>query len=153
MSQIFKDTLALLLGAVAHVVTPTIRHYLRRLCSKLGSDTPLLETAWVVQFHDPTESGGARKRCIDASLEQYGRFVRGQGHIHGKPHDIFVYRGVIKRNALYGQFRRTDAHVLAGTGTFVLKIRADGNLLHGTCTWYDSLLDDVWCSEYAWKKN
>jgi hypothetical protein len=52
----------------------------------------------------------------------------------------------------YGTFKRTDSHILAGTGTFVLKISANSRDMTGHCTWYDNALDDVWASEYVWTR-
>lgn len=75
------------------------------------------------------------------------------GHVQGEPGDPFVYRGSIKRNVFYGSFSRKDSPVLAGTGTFVLKILSDSRRLEGRCSWYDKILDDVWSSGYAWTRN
>ena len=61
--------------------------------------------------------------------------------------------GRIKRNVFYGSFYRKNERILAGTGTFVLKIIADSRKMVGRCTWYDSLLDDVWSSSYVWLRS
>jgi len=52
----------------------------------------------------------------------------------------------------YGAYRHTDSHVLAGTGTVVLKIEADSRTMEGHCLWFDSGLDAVWRSEYRWER-
>jgi hypothetical protein len=68
------------------------------------------------------------------------------------PADVFHFRGTIKRNVFYGTFARQDAQVLAGTGTFVLKVMADSKTLIGQCMWYDATLDGVWSSDYEWHR-
>lgn len=152
MKQHLKDLITLTLALVARMVTPALQRKIMRLCLYLANDVPRLDAAWVVRFSDPTRLGRARKRCIDATLFQFGRYVRGRGHIQGEPGDEFIYKGEIKRNAFYGHFSRIDSHVLAGTGTFVLKISANSRQMDGNCTWYDDLLDDVWSSSYQWKR-
>ena len=106
---------------------------------------------WNARFEDPAFSG-ALPVSIEATMKQFGRRLCGVGHVQGHPGDTFEFHGMIKRNVLYGTFARTDAHVLAGTGTFVLKIMADSKRLLGTCMWYDGLLDEVWASPYEWRR-
>ena len=150
MRPLLQDFASYLLALVARVLTPAFQRQIARLCMQLVSDIPDLSGAWVVSFNDPLQSGQSRKRKIDATLQQFGRHLWGTGHVQGEPGDLFLYRGVIKRNAFYGTFRRVDSHVLAGTGTFVLQISANSRQLDGHCSWYDNLLDDVWSSSYAW---
>ena len=152
MKQHLRDIIIFTLALLARVLTPALQHRVVRLCVHLASDVPQLGAAWVVHFANPTRSGNSRNIAIDATLQQFGRFVRGHGHVQGEPGDPFVYKGGIKRNAFYGSFRRVDSHVLAGTGTFVLKISANTRLMTGHCTWYDNLLDDVWSSNYTWNR-
>lgn len=147
-----RDAIAYLLAALARALSPAFQRQLVRLCTRLVADVPQLGTAWVIRFSEPSRLAGPDSAAIDAELRQYGRFVRGRGHRQGEPGDPFEYRGVIKRNVLYGSFRRTDPRILAGTGTFVLKISPDSRRLTGHCTWYDNLLDDVWSSTYAWTR-
>ena len=153
MNQYFRDLLTFAFALIARVLTPALQRRLVRLCVHLSADVPRLGVTWVVRFRDPVSAQKARYRTIDATLQQFGRFVHGRGHIQGEPGDPFVYRGVIKRNAFYGSFRRVDSHLLAGTGTFVLKISANSTHLTGHCTWYDNRLDDVWTSDYAWVRD
>ena len=152
MNLLIRDAIAYSLSILARVLTPTLQQVVARLCMHLVSDVPQLDSAWVVRFTNPGRCGRTRKLKIDASLQQYGRFLRGHGHLQGEPGDLFEYWGVIKRNVLYGTFRRRDCHVLAGTGTFVLKISANSRAMSGQCTWYDNALDDVWTSSYDWTR-
>jgi hypothetical protein len=153
MKPLFQDIFAYVLAFIARIFTPALQRQIARLCMHLVNDIPDLDGAWVVAFADPLPSGRSRTRKIDASLQQFGRYVRGSGHVQGEPGDLFVYRGLIKRNAFYGTFRRADAHILAGTGTFVLQISANSRQLNGHCSWYDNFLDDVWSSSYSWNRN
>ena len=153
MKQHIRDFITILLALLARVLTPALQRQVIRLCIHLAGDVPQLGTAWVVRFSNPTRSGSARKVSIDATLQQFGRYVRGRGHIQGEPGDPFIYKGVIKRNTFYGSFRRIDSHILAGTGTFVLKISPDSRRMSGHCTWYDNLMDDVWSSQYLWVRS
>jgi len=66
--------------------------------------------------------------------------------------DTFTFHGTIRRNVLYGSYQRDDAHNLAGTGTFVLKIVAHSRAMEGQCLWYDGGLDAVWASGYGWRR-
>jgi len=116
------------------------------------ADVPRLAANWVIHFDDPCP-GGFRPAAIDTSLLQFGHQIQGTGHLQGHPGDPFEFRGLIKRNVFYGSFYRKDAHLLAGTGTFVLKIAADSRSMIGHCIWYDSLLDDVWSSKYVWTRS
>lgn len=152
MKTIIQDALSYVLGLLASVLTPAFRRQIARLCLHLAADVPQLGTTWVVQFSEPWRSGRSRPEAIDAALQQFGRFVRGEGHIQGRPGDPFQYRGIIKRNVLFGTFRRKDSHVLAGTGIFVLRISPDSRRMTGRCCWYDNLLDDVWSSKYVWDR-
>lgn len=133
-------------------MAPLLRTRLGKLLSRMIGDVPVLAAAWVVQFID-TPTSGTQLKCLDATLEQYGCFVIGSGHVHGEPGDPFRYYGIIRRNILYGSFKRKDANSLAGTGTFVLKIRADASEMAGQCSWYDNGIDAVWASEYLWLRN
>lgn len=150
MKRAIQDILTYVLALLARVLTPAFQRQIARLCLRLAADVPQVGTAWVVRFTEPWRSGRSRSRAIDAVLQQFGRFVRGDGHVQGHPGDPFEYRGVIKRNVFYGTFRRRDAHVLAGTGTFVLRISADSRSMTGYCTWYDNLIEGVWSSKYVW---
>lgn len=152
MNPSIRDALAYLLAAAARLLTPALQRRLAQLCASLSADLPQLGSTWVVHFGEPGEDGGVQAAAIDAELRQFGPFVRGRGHRQGEPGDPFEYRGVIKRNALYGSYRRSRAHVLAGTGTFVVKISPDSRRLSGHCTWYDNALDDVWSSAYTWTR-
>jgi len=152
MRQAFQTIATSALAGLARLLTPAISRQLSRLSTRLVSDVPRLASTWAVRFDDPTRIGGLRPTGIDATLQQFGRIVRGIGHVQGEPGDPFIYRGIIKRNAFYGSFRRVDSHVLAGTGTFVLKISSNSRQMTGQCTWYNSQLDDVWTSSYAWTR-
>jgi len=85
-------------------------------------------------------------------LRQWVRRVLGRGQLERNPCDLFAFQGVIRRTVYYGAYRRTDSHVRAGTGTFVLKIEADSRTMVGHCLWFDSGLDTVWRSEYRWER-
>ncbi len=152
MKSIIKDIITYVLALIARVLTPAFQRQVARLCSHLVADVPQLGTSWVVHFRQPSRFGQSKANAIDAELQQFGRFLRGNGHVQGEPGDPFKYRGVIKRNVFYGTFRRRSSHLLAGTGTFVLKINADSRRMIGHCTWYDNLLDDVWSSKYVWTR-
>lgn len=151
--ELLRNSLAFALSLLGKAAEPALRSRLSDLACWIVPDAPRLAGAWVVKFRDPLPGGGARVRCIDAELTQYGRLVHGTGHLQGEPGDPFQYRGWIKRNAFHGEFRRRSRSVLAGTGTFVLKIAADGEKMEGRCGWYDSGLDDVWSSNYLWRRN
>ena len=152
MKSPLQDLIAFILSQAARVLTPALQRQIARLCVHLAADVPQLGTAWVVSFSEPHQSEGTKSAAIDATLQQFGRFLRGNGHLQGEPGKPYEYRGVIRRNVFYGTFRRTDSHILAGTGTFVLKINADSHHMTGHCTWYDNVLDDVWASEYVWTR-
>lgn len=147
-----QDIFTYMLALVARAIAPALSKHLSRLASIFVSDVPRLEAKWVVKFANATASRNQNPTKIDATLQQFGRFIVGNGHVHGEPHDLFVYWGMIKRNAFYGSFRRKDSRILAGTGTFVLKISADSRHLTGHCSWYDNVLDDVWSSTYEWNR-
>lgn len=152
MKRAIQDAVTYALASLARVLTPAFQRVIARVCAYLVADVPQLGTAWVIRFTEPCRSAPSKPEAIDAVLQQYGRFVRGDGHIQGQPGDPFEYRGTIKRNVFYGTFQRKNSHILAGTGTFVLKISADSRRLTGHCIWYDNLLDDVWSSKYVWMR-
>lgn len=152
MNQPWRDILSYTLSILGRLLLPILARRFQKFSLFLAPDTPCLGTSWAVTFRDPLRSGGSQPNGIDASLQQYGRFVWGVGHVQGEPGDPFLYRGFIKRNVFYGSFSRKDSHVLAGTGTFVLKILSDSRRLEGRCSWYDKILDDVWSSGYAWTR-
>lgn len=152
MISILADAISYLLSLVAQSLGPASRRQLSKLSLAISRDVPRIGTTWAVRFDDPTPKGVVRNRGIDASLQQYGRHIRGIGHIQGEPADIFQYEGIIKRNVFFGTFWRRDSHVLAGTGTFVLKVSPDSKQLSGQCSWYDNILDDAWSSDYEWTR-
>lgn len=153
MKQTFIDVLTYLAAAAARALTPAVQRKMIQLFLALAMDLPKLSGPWVIEFNELAPDGSVRLTAIDAELLQFGRYVRGRGHLQGEPGDPFEYQALIKRNVLYGSFRRSKGNMLAGTGTFVLKISADSRRLLGHCTWYDNLLDDVWSSSYTWTKN
>ena len=152
MKNVFQDGLTYALALLARIATPTLKRQLSRLSLLIVSDVPRLGTTWTASFQDPIGPGEIRVNAVDASFHQFGRYLWGTGHIQGEPGDPFEFRGLVRRNVFYGAFHRKDAHVLAGTGTFVLKIDADSRKMAGYCTWFDSILDDVWHSEYVWTR-
>ena len=151
MKRLLQNAITYIFALIARILTPTFQKQIQRLCVHLVADIPQLGNAWVVRFKDPLGSRGSCTKIIDANLQQFGRYLWGNGHFQGEPGDPFIYRGIIKRNAFYGTFRRKDSHILAGTGTFVLKISADSKTMVGRCSWYDSFIDDVWSSKYIWE--
>ncbi|GMW03105.1 MAG: hypothetical protein AMXMBFR84_42410 [Candidatus Hydrogenedentota bacterium] len=152
MKHSIYEAAAYFLAILARLLTPAIQRQLARICTRMVGDVADLESTWLVTFTEPSPKGKVRTQAIDATILQFGRLIRGTGHIHGEPGDPFEYQGIVKRNVFYGTFRRKDSHVLAGTGSFVLKINADSREMTGRCTWYDNLLDDVWTSKYRWKR-
>lgn len=153
MKDLLREALTSLLALLARLIAPALQSELSWLASSLSADLPLINAAWCVRFRDVRASGILYSRGIDATLYQFGRRVWGVGHVQAEPGDPFEYRGIIRRNVFYGTFRRKDARILAGTGTFILKIRADSQLMEGRCTWFDSDIDDVRSSAYVWTRN
>lgn len=147
-----SDFVVLILELIARAAWPSLRARLSDWAGELLPDVPCLTGHWVADFHNPSRGKGTRRLAIDAHLLQFGRHVSGTGHVQGAPGDLFRFRGTIKRNVFYGSFAREDAQVLAGTGTFVLKVKADSKTMTGQCMWYDATLDGVWSSEYEWKR-
>ena len=148
--ETIRDAVAFILSILAKPAGTALRSRLSRLSLWFLPNTPALAGAWVVSFRNPLPGGASRIQKIDALLMQFGRRVQGSGHVQGEPGDPFEYQGWIVRNAFFGEFRRKTQNVLAGTGTFVVKISADGRELRGRCGWYDSDLDAVWSSRYEW---
>lgn len=150
--ETLRDSLAFILLILAKMAGSTLRSQLSRLSIWLLPDTPALAGAWVIRFRYPLPGGASRVCKIDAVLTQFGRRVQGIGHLQGDPGDPFEYRAWIRRNAFFGEFRRKNRSIIAGTGTFTLKIFANGQTLDGRCGWYDSDLDSVWSSRYDWSR-
>lgn len=146
-----NEVLVLILELLARLVWPGLQDRLARWATALLPDLPLLSGHWLVQFEDASAKR-TRPTKIDADLRQFGRHVSGIGHIHGASADVFRFEGTIKRNVFIGTFARKDAHVLAGTGNFLLKVRADSRRLSGHCMWFDGRLEDVWVSKYEWNR-
>ena len=153
MKEILQNIISGIFSFLASQASPAIQNLLERWATSLGGDVPRIGSAWVVRFYYPTAAKTARLSLIDARLRQFGRRVSGIGFVQGEPGDPFRYEGVIRRNVFYGTFRRNDAHILAGTGTFVLKIAADSRRMIGRCTWYQSRIDEVWSSKYVWLRS
>ena len=153
MKAFAQDIVAYLFSFLARLVSPAVQYLLERWATNLAGDVPRIGVAWVVRFQEPIAIKGSRLNLIDTRLRQFGRRVWGVAYVQGEPGDPFRYDGFIRRNVFYGTFRREDAHVLAGTGTFVLKIAADSRIMTGRCTWYHSQIDDVWSSKYVWVRN
>lgn len=154
MTRLKEEFIAQALGFLATLLTPGLLRWIVSVSQRYSdSSIPRVAGAWTVRFNEPTGRRGVVARAIDAELQQCGRYIHGRGHLQGNGGDPFRYQGMIKRNVLYGTFQRLDSHVLAGTGTFVLRISADSNTFVGQCTWYDNHLDNVWSSEYRWIRN
>lgn len=152
MKSIYLNASSYAIAVLARLLSPALRRHLSRQLARISGELPQLGGVWAVHFENPACYGRKVRRAIDAELEQFGQFVYGTGHLHGEPGDPFEYRGFVKRNAVYGFFRRKDSNILAGTGTFVLKVSPDTQKMAGHCTWYDNPLDDVWASAYRWTK-
>ena len=150
MKEILQNITTRIFSLLASLASPAIQSYLKNWATNLAGDVPRIGSAWVVRLNNPTTTKTARQDLIDARLHQFGRRVSGIGFVQGEPGDPFEYDGFIRRNVFYGAFRRKDAHILAGTGTFVLKITADSRNMIGRCTWYESRIDAVWSSKYVW---
>ncbi len=151
--MILNEIAVLILEAIGRLLLPWFRPQLARLAHRLLSDLPILEGHWVVGFDDPSSEGERVPTTVHVELIQFGRRVNGSGHLQCSPHDSFTFSGTIRRNVFFGSYWRDDEHVLAGTGTFVLKIIAHSRELRGHCIWYDGLLEDVWNSSYVWRRS
>lgn len=145
------ELIVVLLELAAQLAWPSLRDRIARFATGLLSDIPILAGHWSASFCDPSPQGAAEV-VVDAHLNQFGRRIEGTGSIRGRPADAFAFNGIIKRNVFYGSFGRKDAHVLAGTGAFVLEIRADSQRLTGCAMWYDSVVEGVWSSDYCWSR-
>lgn len=150
--KMLKEWLVLLLEMTARFVAPRAEEKLARFACRLLPDVPLLSGHWTVEFRDPLPTGDSQAACLLVQLDQFGRRMTGRGFLRDQPSETFVFHATIRRNVLYGSYRRNDPHVLGGTGTFVLKITALSRRLEGQCLWYDALLDDVWVSPYSWNR-
>lgn len=150
MKNVVQDTLAYILLLLARILSPKAGEALSRAATRLSGDVPDLNGWWTISFRWPHADGGTKNAEIDAKVRQFGRFFRASGHLHGEPGDPFEYRGTIRRNVLYGTFQRKDSHILAGTGTFIVKVNADNREMEGSCAWYASKLDAVWRSPCLW---
>lgn len=153
MESIFQSLVLKTFSILAHAIAPLFRTRLAKLLRKVSGDIPQVSGAWVIEYQEPDHDNTTCASLIDAKLEQFGTFVIGTGHVQGFPGDPFRYEAVIKRNAMYGTFKRKDSDVLAGTGTFVLKVAADLKTMQGHCSWYDSGLDGVWRSHFLWHRS
>ncbi len=142
----------LVLSILAKFAGPQLGKQFSNFSFRILSDVPDLRDGWVVRFRDPFPNSTTRVLKIDAVLTQFGHRVRGFGHVQGEPNDPFEYSGTVRRNAFFGEFRRKNRSILAGTGTFVVKIVASGREMNGRCSWYDSDLDRVWSSRYDWSR-
>lgn len=133
-------------------MTEPVRQHIANFATKQLYDRAILAGQWSAEFSDPSVHGGPIPLTVDVKLSQFGKRLSGYGEIRGKPGDRFDFQGFVKRNVFIGTYARTNRHVLAGTGNFVLKIVADSKRMHGKCLWYDGLLDEVWTSGYLWKR-
>jgi hypothetical protein len=132
---------------------PLLEDRLAQWALRLLPDLPKLGNAWwTLEFYDPTASGTKKRQRVNVELKQFGSKIQGLGYLYRQPEDRFSFEGRLRRNVFQGTFQRDDHHVLAGTGSFVLKILAHSRQLQGYCLWYDGLLDQVWASEYHWKR-
>lgn len=148
-----NEWIVLVLKLIARLTGPLLERRLARLALRLLPDLPHLEDYWTLEFEEPPHRGNKRtKRRVIMKLSQFGRNLGGIGHFQRSPQDSFTFTATIRRNVLYGSFSRSEHHILAGTGTFVLKIGAHSRRLEGHCLWYDGLLDTVWASPYRWKR-
>lgn len=152
MKNVLQDVIAYVLLLLARAASPALGRWFSRIATRLAGDVPDLSAHWEARFEWPTATGKTRPSGLDITLTQYGRFVRGAGHVQGEPGDPFVYSGTIRRNVLYGTFKRRDAHVLAGTGAFTLKINSSSKRMDGFAVWYASRHDQVHSSPYRWER-
>lgn len=148
-SKMLREIIAIVLEGAAHFVWTRLHGRLARMATTLLTDVPVLAGNWAATFRDPAPDGVELLK-VQVQLRQFGRNLRGCGHIVDHPGDSFRFQGTLKRNVFFGSFQRKDAHVLAGTGAFVLKVSPDSRRMAGSCMWFDGLLDDVWTSEYRW---
>lgn len=146
-----NEFLALLLEMLAELVWPSLGRRLAGTAMGLLPDIPIIAGRWVGSFQDPRPCGCVANQ-VHLELHQFGRRLRGTGHLEGAPGDQFEFRGRVKRNIFHGSFSRKDAHNLAGTGAFVLKVTAHAKTMAGNCMWYDGELDRVWESPYYWRR-
>ena len=133
MKQPLQEGISIALAALARLLTPALARQLSRLSLLIVVGVPRLGATWTARYREPTRQGGVRQGKVDLVFNQFGSRVWGIGHIEGEPGDPFEFRGQIKWNVFYGTFSRRDTHILAGTGTFVLKIAADTQSMTGSC--------------------
>ena len=129
------------------IILPSTVRFLSNASSNLLGDFPKIEGDWEVEF---TEHDGSDKK-IELTIERFGKSVKGSGHIVGNSVDPFIFRAVLKRQVLVGNFRRSRS-VLAGTGSFLLKISADEKSMCGHCCWYENNIENICSSNYKWTK-
>ena len=131
-----------------------MKRRLADFANNLLVDVPLIEGFWAVEFQDstPPHSAQPHHTAIDAQLTQFGRKIIGRGHLHGESNDEFHFRGIIRRDIFLGQYQRKNLRILGGVGSFVLKIDGLSKTMQGKCLWYEGTDDQVWDSEYRWKR-
>jgi len=152
MKSLFQDIFSYILLSLSKILAPKTGAALARLATQFSSDLPDLNAPWVIRFRWPAGAGRSQAARIDVTIRQFGKFIRASGHPEGEPDALFEYTGTIRRNVVYGTFRRKDSHVLAGTGAFIIKILADNRTLAGSCAWYASRPDAVWRSPHVWRR-
>jgi hypothetical protein len=149
-----SELLVLMLELIARILTPAAKRRLAEFANNLLVDVPLIEGFWAVEFQDSLPARGTQStmREIDAHLTQFGRKIQGRGHLHGESSDEFHFRGIIRRDIFLGQYQRKNLRILGGVGSFVLKIDGLSKTMTGKCLWYEGTDDQVWHSEYRWKR-
>ncbi len=142
-----KFLLSVLASVVANILVLLVRPGIN-VWRHLFTDVPKIKGRWRVTVSEP---GRLTPQKLEVELNRFGRSVYGEGNLVGKREDPFTFTGEIRRQAFFGTFRRKKSRVLAGTGTFLLKILADDKSMTGHCNWYDKDLDNTWTSGYEWE--
>ena len=140
--------LSIVASLIAGLVLKDVIRVLRDAWNHLLSAPPRIEGDWEATFIEPDGTS----KTAQVTLKRLGRSIHGHGFITGSGTDPFTFTGRVERHALIGSFSRRRRRVLAGSGTFVLKILADDDEMRGACIWYDKDADEPWKCTYVWKR-
>lgn len=144
-------------GVIGYVLSwtmPSVGQFIAGCVTRWSGDIPSLAGTWKNSYEEDDDAGDPTQRTEIIQLRQLGRWIWGVGTVSGNSGQRkFKHRAYISRSMLIGTFRRTDARIGTGKGSYCLRIAASDHDMDGKCLYVNQNDDQrVEVSPYKWRR-
>ena len=145
---LIKFVAAVVVGALL----PYLGGWLVAGYDRLFRDLPYIKGTWKTEYKYIKEGSDMVDARETGKIERKGRWATAHMRMEGDVTREWILKGEIRGRYWAGTVFAADRKTLSGSGVFQLKVYENGKAMHGYMSWYDAALDEVYSTEYKWKK-